>query len=109
MNNDRRKAISLLIKQAEENCTTFDQLTELLSKIKEEAQELASDIGNIRDEEQEYLDNIPESLQQSERYYAAEAAVEQLEAAIEKLEEVSEFELDFSLDDVITALDEAKA
>lgn len=43
----------------------------------------------IRDEEQEALENIPESLRGSERYEQSEAAVSALEDAISSMEEAS--------------------
>lgn len=65
----------------------------------------------IRDEEQEYLDAMPESLQSGERGGDAQAAIEQLETAIEALDALESLEID-SLDcedEVVQALDEAKA
>jgi len=55
------------------------------------ALELLSEAQNIietaQEEEQEYLDNMPESLQSSDRYYAAEAAADALTEALSSLEE----------------------
>lgn len=42
---------------------------------------------SVKDEEEEYLYNIPENLQASERYEKAEYAVANLETAIDHLEE----------------------
>lgn len=67
MNNSRRKelehAVSLL----------------------EEAQSI---IESCRDDEQDYLDNMPENLQSSERYGTAENAIECLDDAWDKLSDV---------------------
>lgn len=70
MNNARRKAIQEAIKALD--IGTLEQVK--------------SDLENARDEEQEYLDNMPESLQGGDKGQAAEAAVSALESAIEALE-----------------------
>ena len=75
MNKQRRKDIDALIQALEE--------------IREQIQ-------FVLEEEQEYLDNIPENLQNSERYETAETAVSELEEA------------DGSIDDIIEHLENAK-
>lgn len=67
MNNDRRKEISKALSIAEE---------------------LKSTLENLRDEEQEYYDNMPESLQGSDKGEAASEAVTNLENAISSMDEV---------------------
>lgn len=61
-------------------------------------EDLAGDVEGIRDEEQEYYDNMPEGLQNSERGELATANVEQLEESYGKLEELRDLiaELDLS-------------
>lgn len=44
-------------------------------------------VEEVRDEEQDSLDNIPENLQGSERYSAMEDAISDLEQAISAIEE----------------------
>ena len=66
MNKARRKAID-----------------EVISKI-EEAKEL---LENLQAEEEEYRDNMPENLQGSERYEAADAAVDNMSSAVDALDE----------------------
>ena len=46
-----------------------------LQKIHDELSELKSRLEALKDEEQEYIDNMPENLHGSERYEAAEGAV----------------------------------
>lgn len=58
-------------------------LDEVISKI-EEAKEL---LGNLQAEEEEYRDNMPENLQGSERYEAADAAVDNMSSAVDALDE----------------------
>ncbi len=43
-----------------------------------EINEKVEELGNIIDEEQEYLDNIPENLQESERYEKTEQGLDEL-------------------------------
>ena len=45
----------------------------------------------LHDEEEEYMENIPENLQSSERYEKAEAAVSALESASSSLEEALDY------------------
>ena len=58
-------------------------LDEVISKI-EEAKEL---LENLQAEEEEYRDNMPESLQGSERYEEADAAVDNMSSAVDALDE----------------------
>ena len=58
-------------------------LDEVISKI-EEAKEL---LENLQAEEEEYRDNMPENLQVSERYEAADAAVDNMSSAVDALDE----------------------
>ncbi|USL89073.1 hypothetical protein SEA_KANNH_53 [Microbacterium phage KannH] len=72
MNNQRRKEIQEVINK-------LADLDALRNEIKEE-------IERIRDEEQEYYDNMPEGLQQSDRGYKAEEAASQLDDAAQQLD-----------------------
>ena len=58
-------------------------LDEVISKI-EEAKEL---LENLQAEEEEYRDNMPENLQGSERYEAADAPVDNMSSAVDALDE----------------------
>jgi phage shock protein A len=66
MNNERRKRIA-----------------DVVSKLEEAKEELDS----LRDEEQEAYDNTPESLQESDRGYAMQEAIDNLESACNSVEE----------------------
>jgi hypothetical protein len=85
MNRERRKQIADIIKQIEALADLND---------------LAQEIRDIAADEQEAFDNMPESLQQSERGQASEAAISALEEAADTLEQVS-------LDDVLASLETA--
>lgn len=88
MNNDRRKQIRRAI-------ASLEALTASL----EEAKTL---VEEIKSEEEDYRDNMPENLQGSDRYEAADSAVSYLEEAYSSLDEIS-------LEDVISQLEEAAA
>ena len=76
MNNIRRKALG--------------ELQAKLDNIK-------GDIELLRDEEQEYIDNMPESLQGGDKASMAENAVSNMDDAIN------------SLDEAVSSIDEATA
>ena len=59
-----------------------------LGRAVELLEEAQSIIESCRDEEQEYMDNMPENLQESEKYYAAEEAVNNMDEAYDKIDEV---------------------
>lgn len=87
MNKERRKRI--------------DKAIEEVNQLQEVLEELHQIVEVIRDEEQEYLENIPENLQGSERYETAENAVESLENAVDWFDGVD-------IDELISALEESK-
>ena len=59
-----------------------------LSRAVELLGEAQSIIESCRDEEQEYMDNMPENLQESEKYCAAEEAVNNMDEAYDKIDEI---------------------
>ena len=87
MNKERRKKIDAAIQK--------------LESLREEMAEAQEMIEEIKDEEQDYLDNMPENLQGSERYSTAEEAIMNLESAYDWFDGV-----DF--DYATSALEEAK-
>lgn len=86
MNKDRRKELGRAI--------------EIANRLKGEMEEPISIIQTAKDEEEEYRDNMPESLQSSDRYQTADAAVDALDSAVSSLEELD-------LDEVISNLETA--
>lgn len=72
MNNVRRKDIKAVV--------------ERIYKMQEMLEDIKSDLECIKDEEDEYRDNIPENLQESDRYYASEEASDQLDDAISEID-----------------------
>ena len=69
MNNPRRKKLN----------TILEQLIEIHAVLEE-----------VKDEEQDYFDNIPENLRNSKYYDKAENAVAALEDALSMFDEVAD-------------------
>lgn len=61
-----------------------------IARIVEKLRELHSDLQAVRDEEQEYVDNMPESLQQGSKGEAAQEATDALDSALDELESMTE-------------------
>lgn len=61
---------------------------EQINEIKVRLQNCLEELETLRDEEQEYYDNMPEGLQYSERGEAAESAASNLSDACESLETI---------------------
>ena len=87
MNNDRRKAIAAVRGEIE---LLVDQIDSIKTQLED-----------LRDEEQDYYDNMPESLQGGDKGQAAEEAVSNLDNAIDAL--------DVDLSSAIDALEDASA
>lgn len=58
---------------------------QLLKNIVQQLRRIATDIDHLRSEEEDYMWNIPENMQESDRYYAADAAVDNLDSASERV------------------------
>ena len=69
MNNARRKKLN----------TILEQIVEIHTALEE-----------VKDEEQEYFDNIPENFQSSERYEKAENAVAALDDALSMFDDIAD-------------------
>jgi DNA repair exonuclease SbcCD ATPase subunit len=69
MNNARRK-----------------QIAELISKVNT----LQEEIQQVLDDENDYFENVPENLQNSEKYQSSETSISNLEDARDNLEAVEE-------------------
>lgn len=98
MNRERRKSIQAEI---ETLVTLKGEAEALAAALKEKFQERKEALEEIRDAEQEYFDNMPENMQQSERAQAAENAVNELEYAIDELDTLAESILE-NIDDIDT-------
>lgn len=77
MNNARRKQIKKITQEF------YDQLYELFGHYGEKLQA-------VLDEEQEAYDNLPESIQESDRGMAMQDCIDQLESVVGSCEDVDE-------------------
>lgn len=102
MNNDRRKSITKLI-------ATAEALKVLAEDLAGKLDDLANEIETVKDEEEEYRNNMPENLHDSERYYDSEAAVDALTEAHTSIETIRDEAQALDFDDLVSKLDEAKA
>lgn len=98
MNNARRKAISTII----------HSINDLNEKFAASVDELRNEIEAVQDDEQEALDNMPESMEGSERYSAMESAIESLQSSMDLLDEAATA-LDTSVSEAVSALGDASA
>lgn len=61
-----------------------------LNTILEKIVEIHTALEEVKDEEQEYFENIPENFQSSERYEKAENAVAALEDALSMFDDIAD-------------------
>lgn len=66
---------------------------EHLTKVAEKLRQCVSELETLRDEEQDYYDNMPENFQAGEKGSAAEDAVNAIESAKDSAEQAAD-ELD---------------
>lgn len=69
------------------NKSRRSRIDEIIQKI----EDLTYDIDVLRDEEEESYENLPESIQMSDRGEAMSEAIDNLESAISSLEEATEY------------------
>ena len=62
-----------------------------IEKVGRMLEELLEEITALQEEEQEAYENMPESLQSSERGEAMYEAIENLESAVQSIEEANEY------------------
>lgn len=61
-----------------------------IAKMEAVVRDLMTEVQETLDEEQEYIDNIPEALQDGEKYSVAGEAINALECVIGNLEEAAD-------------------
>lgn len=71
----------------------IDRILALIETVSETVMTIKSDIETVRDEEQEYFDNMPDSLQSGDKGTTAEEAINNLEEAMNMLDMVDMEEL----------------
>lgn len=67
------------------------QRRKTLNEIYKKVAELRDWLEEVKDEEENYRDNIPENLQNSDRYGIAEEACDNLDSAISSLDEALDY------------------
>lgn len=73
------------------NAARRKQITEAVAAILEargKIEDARGEIASAKDEEQDYYDNMPESIQQGEKGSAAETVIEELDEMLNTLDEV---------------------
>ena len=62
-----------------------------LEELAEKIADLQNELEEIKQEEEDYKDNMPENLQSSERYEIADAAREAMDSAISALQDAYDY------------------
>lgn len=62
-----------------------------LAGIQEQIETLREELESLMQEEEDYRDNMPENLQGSERYEAADTACDNLSSALDSLDEAASY------------------
>lgn len=88
MNNTRRKELNKAV--------------ELLNGVIDAITEAQGIVETCKDEEEEYRDNMPENLQNSDRYYASDSACDALNDAYDQIEDILE-----KIDDAVSNIETA--
>lgn len=57
-----------------------------LREIQSKLESLGQDLEDLKEEEEEYRDNMPENLQESERYQRADEVCDLLQEALESMD-----------------------
>ncbi len=84
MNKQRRKDLSDLMDRLQALQGDLSKLTELRA----EAEEIREGINTAKDEEEEYLDNMPEGLKDGDKGQNAEQAISSLDTASDALQDI---------------------
>lgn len=101
MNKERRAALSLLIDRIE-------AITLAVTPLLEEIEAIGTDLESIVGAEQEALDNSPESIQNGERGQDMQAAIDNLNAAMEQIEDLAHGLNGWAGADVVSNIDDAR-
>jgi len=95
MNKKRRSALSQGLMSLENSIEEFDAL-------KERVAEELSVIEDSLNDEQDYFDNMPESIQNSEKGEMAQEAIDKLQEAVDLVNEFLETEVNYQeIDDLV--------
>ena len=106
MNKTRRKEIGNVITEVEilqDSLESVDETTLITEGNLGRIFDITCLVDSIKSEEEEYRDNMPENLQNSERYYAADEACSNLDSALDLLQG---FDDTTTVDECIESLNE---
>lgn len=109
MNQARRKSLNDLHKRITEFQSRWAEYSAQLENFASEASDLHGELEALKDEEQEYFDNMPEGFQTGEKGQTAESAISELDTALEALSGFEGLELSVDLDEALEAIDNAQA
>lgn len=102
MNKSRRKELSEL----------FDRLAVLQTQVENlsDADDIKAGLDDCREAEEEYKDNMPESMQNGEKGEAATEACDNLQTACDKVDEIATAitTLKDDIQEALDAIDNAK-
>lgn len=103
MNNDRRKTISRIVADLEK---LRKESSEAISTLTSNLENLKEDITDVRNDEQEAFDNLPEGLQSSEKGSSMEEGISAIDGCADATEELLDVlkNLDDTFDDIIEKL-----
>lgn len=94
MNKQTRKQISKII----------DGIENVIADARDKLELYRDEIDELRDAEQDKLDNMPENLQGSERYEMTEQAVDNLDSAYVSIDGLIDY---LDCDDLVSYLNDA--
>jgi len=111
MNKQRRKELDAVMKDMSDLRMKvgdiFDAIDDRLKEFADPLRDLVEEWGEVRgrledikNEEEEYRDNMPENMQGSDRYQAAETAVDEMGSAYDELDTMIT-ELETMVEDLI--------
>lgn len=72
----------------------LESIKERLTTLMGEASSLGDELAALRDEEQEYLDNMPENMQDGEKGQKAQEAIDVMESVTGQLEDFAGMDAD---------------
>lgn len=120
MNNALRKRIDGVMSDVEAMASALkkieivsENLEHMIEQYQSFFENIRINIEEIKDEESEKYENLPDSLKNSERGYSIEAAINKMEEAMNLCDEILVADVTtighVDLNDIVSALDEAKS
>lgn len=110
MNKQRRKEL-WAIQQRLFNIIDVDHETCNIEDVHSELADIKGDLMYLYNEEESYMDNMPENLQSSSRYYAAEDACDNIDSAMDSINDAIDCDdldsLTDCIDSAISYIDDA--